>query len=246
MAKQRKKRIKKKRYLLKFLLICICLGPLVYLSFHYYKRYQKPQQLLSVTIPRTFKSFGIDISHHQGEIDWKSIFENTPQDTLISFIYCKATEGSDHLDKQWLNNQNQLIKFKRPFGAYHFLSKESSGEAQATHFLKHWDKTKTNLPPVLDVEIEFKSDSELTETMKTWLKTVEKSSGLKPIIYTSYHFFQTKFKNEFKEYKFWIAAYSKKEDDMIDPRIIHWQYSEKGILHPIEEYVDFNYSKVQF
>jgi lysozyme len=247
MAKLKKKKSKRKpRFILKFLLIIGCIFPLCYVSYHYYKRYQKPQSSFNVTIPKPFYSFGIDVSHHQGEIDWKAVLTSVPQDTLISFIYCKATEGSDHIDKQWENNRKKLSGFSLPFGAYHFLSKGSSGEAQAKNFLKNWSKSMTKLPPVLDVEVEFNTDKELIATMKIWLETVEKASGLKPIIYTSYHFLETKFKNEFVNYPFWVAAYSKNVKSINDPRIIHWQYSEKGILSPIKEYVDFNYSKIKF
>ena len=55
-----------------------------------------------------------------------------------------------------------------------------------------------------------------------------------------------KFKNFFPDHKFWIAAYSKRPNSIIDKRILHWQYSENGILPGIEEDVDLNVSKVPF
>ena len=50
--------------------------------------------------------------------------------------------------------------------------------------------------------------------------------------------------NECKNYKFWIAAYSRKPACIDDSRIIHWQYSESGELPGFDEKVDFNVSKI--
>ena len=39
------------------------------------------------TIPFGFASFGIDISHHQGEIDWDELMTKQAYDTVIHFVY---------------------------------------------------------------------------------------------------------------------------------------------------------------
>ena len=39
---------------------------------------------------------GVDVSHYQGEIDWKVLGQ---QD--IDFAYIKATEGSSHVDEKF-------------------------------------------------------------------------------------------------------------------------------------------------
>ena len=43
---------------------------------------------------------GIDVSHHQKQIDW----EQVKKDKNIEFVYIKATEGATHLDKQYKYN----------------------------------------------------------------------------------------------------------------------------------------------
>jgi len=40
---------------------------------------------------------GIDVSHYQGEVDWKNI----KKDMEISFAFIKATEGSGHVDEKF-------------------------------------------------------------------------------------------------------------------------------------------------
>jgi len=197
-------------------------------------------------IPKGFESFGIDISHHQGEIDWKVLLDDEKFDTIIQFVYCKATEGNSHIDTKWEENRKTLNNKGIPNGAYHFFSPQDAPLPQAEHFLNHWKKREVDLPPVLDVETEGISDEDLRNKMEIWLKEVERKSGMRPIIYTSNHFFDTKFKDYFKDYKFWIAAYSRKPECIDDERILHWQYSENGSLPGIDELVDFNVSKIAF
>lgn len=196
------------------------------------------------SIPEGFPAFGIDVSHHQGKIDWEKLFVKERYDTIIHFVYCKATEGSDHLDTQWEKNRAELQELHIPNGAYHFFSPKTEPRPQAAHFLNHWKKTDLDLPPVLDVESEGFSDTDLIAKMKIWLTVVEDKTGMRPIIYTSLNFFETKFINDFKNYKFWIAAYSRKPACIDDSRIIHWQYSESGELPGFAEKVDFNVSKI--
>src|SRR5690554_6281727 len=61
------------------------------------------------TIPKNYKGFGIDVSHHQGKVDWNILFSQTlvPQ---IQFVYIKATEGKDHVDRKWTYNRTALIE----------------------------------------------------------------------------------------------------------------------------------------
>lgn len=219
-------------------------------SYGYYKIFveTKPdnREELIASIPEGFPSFGIDISHHQGEIDWKDLLKTQGYDSIIQFVYCKATEGSDHVDSRWEENRESLQALQMPHGAYHFFSPKTPPRPQVTHFLNHWEKSSLDLPPVLDVEAEGFSDKDLIAKMKIWLTEVERLTGIRPIIYTSLHFFETKFRNDFKNYQFWIAAYSRKPDCIEDSRLIHWQYSEKGELPGIDENVDLNVSKLIF
>lgn len=196
--------------------------------------------------PRGFPTMGIDVSHHQGEIDWDKLMTENGFDSLIHFVYCKATEGRTHLDRQWETNRSKLNDMGIPNGAYHFFLPGDSVLPQAAHFLNIWNRRDIDLPPVLDVEIEGKSDKALIDSMKIWLKEVEKKSGMRPVIYTSRHFFETKFQDEFLTYKFWIAAYSGRPSCIDDPRIIHWQYSESGKVPGIREKIDLNVSKLSF
>lgn len=238
------KSTKQKKWGLAFVALLIAVGGITY----YLIKDIRPMTTASFrnTVPEGFPSIGIDVSHHQGEIDWHKLMTESGFDSLIHFVYCKATEGNTHFDRQWVKNRKTLNDMGIPNGAYHFFIPQDSALPQAKHFLNTWQKRDIDLPPVLDIETEGLSDTDMIAKMKIWLNEVEKKSGMRPIIYTSRHFYETKFQNDFKNYRFWIAAYSGKPLCIDDERIIHWQYSETGKLPGIKEKIDLNVSKLKF
>jgi len=202
------------------------------------------KELIHREIPEGFNSYGIDVSHHQGEIDWDLFF--TSRDSMINFIYCKATEGLHHVDSKWEQNRAALNGRKPRLGAYHFFLPNKDAKQQAAHFLVNY-RAKTNyLPPVIDVEIETDFNSELIKNVTIWLNYVESRVKQRPIIYTSHHLYKTIFEGKLNGYKFWIANYNKNPSGLEDTNIVLWQYTDKGSLAGITEDVDLNYSKILF
>lgn len=195
-------------------------------------------------LPEGFYSHGIDVSHHQGEIDWDTFFQK--MDTTISFVYVKATEGTSFVDSHWKRNCVFLDKYGMKHGLYHFFSPTVSGRLQADHFLKHYRPSPSDLPPVLDAEVEASSDSQLIKGMKEWLTIVEQTTGIKPIIYTSYSMYRDTMRGKFPGYEFWIASYNMDEKRVLSDDIIHWQYSDRGTIPGFEGPVDLNFSKKKF
>lgn len=224
-------------------LALVIFGIITYFQFYPSKNHST---FFDADIPTGYNSIGLDVSHHQGEMNWDLLFESLPENVNIDFVYLKATEGSDHLDTEWKRNRKELLKKKIPHGAYHFFSTKKFPKPQAEHFLNHYKFEATDLPPVLDVETEGFSDEDLIAKMKIWLKFVEDKTGVKPIIYTSKHFYQTKFKNEFEDYKFWIAAYSGRPSIINRNNIVHWQFTDKARVPGTDEFVDLNVSKEHF
>ena len=213
----------------------------------YTKQYKRREitELISLReLPAGFVSHGIDISRYQKKIDWDTFFADT--DSRVRFVYCKATEGVSHVDAYWKVNRAALEAHGMANGAYHFFLPKANAELQAHHFLNHYTPKQGDLPPVLDVETKGKTDARLISSMNTWLTIVEQKTGKRPIIYTSYNFYNTKFKGKFKGYKFWVANYSYYPERFNDDEIIHWQYSDHGKVPGIEGPVDLNFSKVDF
>lgn len=89
---------------------------------------------------------GIDVSHHQGSIDWPTV-----KASGHTFAFAKATEGLTFLDNQFYNNWNGIADAGLVRGAYHFLRTETDPEAQARYFLSVVGDVKGSLV-ALDVE----------------------------------------------------------------------------------------------
>jgi len=249
-VKTKKKSSNKKPILLLLFAAAFLIAFFVYIQ---YSKVQNPEQPpiaedapIDIDIPDGYSSFGIDVSHHQGSIPWNELLKNQALDSIIQFVYCKVTEGVGHVDRQWRQNHSTLKRLNKPHGGYHFFSIKSDPLLQAEHFLNHCEINEGSLPPVLDVETEGLSNSQLIKRMKIWLNEVEKIGGVRPIIYTSSHFFNTKFKDHFLNYQFWIASYSREPDCINDSRVIHWQYTESGDVPGFETPIDLNVSKITF
>ena len=150
MAKRRKKRSKNRITSVLLLLFLGGIGYFVYLN--YFPKRTQPAEISELPLlPIGFRSYGIDISHHQSEIDWDVFFEQN--DSTIQFIYCKVTEGEMLADREWERNHARLFKEKMPHGGYHFFRPSVDPTLQANHFLKHYNHRETILPPALDVEV---------------------------------------------------------------------------------------------
>ncbi len=93
------------------------------------------------------RDYGIDVSHHQGAIDWRGVASDR-----ISFVYIKASEGGDHVDEQFTSYSRGASAAGLAVGAYHFFTFCRSGADQAANFLKAAPPTDGWLPPAVDVE----------------------------------------------------------------------------------------------
>ena len=244
-AKRKSK--KKSQFSIWYIILLIPVGALCYFAFEGDKKlHVETSSHFHKIIPEGYKSVGIDVSHHQGEIDWEVLFREARFDTVIDFVYCKATEGCDHTDTQFMRNREALNNIGVLNGAYHYFNTTAPPRPQAAHFLEVYKSRSIDLPPVLDVEEEGLSDDDLIAKMKIWCEEVKKKTGVQPIIYTSLSFYETKFRGKMDGFQFWLAAYSREPQFMNDPNVLHWQFSEKGKLPGITELVDLNVSNKEF
>ena len=144
-----------------------------------------------VSYPEGYEIHGIDISHYQGHINWKTLQDKgLINETPIRFIMIKATEGATRIDPLFKENFLQAREHGFTRGAYHFYSVSSPADKQAYFFIRNVHLENGDLPPVLDVEHKpaKQTDDEFASSVLQWLDIVEKHYGVKPIIYTYYKF----------------------------------------------------------
>lgn len=192
--------------------------------------------------PDGYEIQGIDISHYQGEIDWNQVKSASINNCPLRFVLIKATEGASIVDEYFTDNFYQAREHGFIRGAYHFWSRRSSARQQADNFLKNVQLEAGDLPPILDVEHKPKNvtDSVFQEEILVWLRIMEKTYGVKPIIYTYLNFKEHYLSDErFTDYPFWIAHYYVEEMKYKGPWKF-WQHTDAGRLPGIEGEVDLN------
>lgn len=119
---------------------------------------------------------GIDVSHHDGQIDWPSVG--------VSFAYIKATEGAGYTDPRYTANVAGAKSVGIPFGLYHYFRPDGNAVAQASHFLQQAGDLTGQLLPMLDIEECGKlSWEQLAASALAWLRHVRSQTGVAPGVY---------------------------------------------------------------
>ncbi len=193
--------------------------------------------------PEGYTVHGIDVSHHQGIINWELLRNQaTISDQPLAFAFIKATEGSDMVDSRFRQNFAAARQYGIVRGAYHFYRTSTPAKQQAEHFIRQVQLEEGDLPPVLDVEVKPAEVSieDFRQGILEWLLRVEQHYKVKPILYT-YHSFHQQYMRDsiFNLYPYWIAHYYVDSVRYNGPWAF-WQYSDKGELPGIKEHVDLN------
>jgi GH25 family lysozyme M1 (1,4-beta-N-acetylmuramidase) len=127
---------------------------------------------------------GIDVSRHQGPIDWSLVAASGTQ-----FAFAKATEGRTYVDPMYAVNKAGSALSGVVFGAYHFARPDGTANdavIEADHFVDVAQLQPGDLIPVLDIERTGDlSQAQLTQWILAWLGRVTERIGVRPMVYTS-------------------------------------------------------------
>ena len=248
-AKRKNKKKKQKempswyKYLLGFLIVVVFSGVFYYFFIRPYAYRWKPcygMKGYGVCMPHGYKVHGIDISHYQGDINWKMLAQTRQGQFPVQFIFMKATEGGDYSDKRFVANFDSAKAHGFIRGAYHFYNPKTDADKQADFFINSVKLAPGDLPPVLDIEKKGKDIPKLQADLKHWLRRIENHYGVKPIIYAS-NKFKNRYLNDsvFNSYPYWIAHYYV-DSVQYKGDWKFWQHTDVGTLPGIKEQVDLN------
>jgi len=184
---------------------------------------------------------GIDVSHFQGEVDWRAVAA-----AGVRFAFIKATEGLDDVDPRFAQNWRQSSAAGLLRGAYHFLHPNLDAGQQAAHFLSVVTLDDDALPPALDVEVTDGVDpATLTACIETWLEAVEAALRCKPVVYTDPSFWRDNVGADLAAYPLWLACYAPQPEVPASwPRWTFWQHSQSGGVEGIAGPVDLDYCQL--
>jgi lysozyme len=176
------------------------------------------------------------MSHYQGKVFWESVGDNHK----MSYLYLKASEGSDNIDKRYQENIYLAKRYGLKVGSYHFYRPRRPQQEQLTNFRAQCRPEDQDLIPMIDVETKSGMPTrEFVDSLQKFLILVEKEYKQKPLVYTGENFYNSYLVGELDGYKLMIARYSAKEPVLKDGRDIYaWQYTGKGSLEGVVGYVD--------
>ncbi len=181
---------------------------------------------------------GIDVSHHQGLIDWSQVAQDD-----VSFVYMKATEGGDFIDPRFQQNWSDSRDAGIARGAYHFFTFCRPAALQAANYIATVPKDKAALPPALDLEYMGNCRArptveEMREEINTWLDLVESHYGEKAALYVTREFYYAYLKPSGITRRMWLRSLARPPSYGPDWTI--WQYHNRGRVQGINGPVDLN------
>ena len=192
---------------------------------------------------------GIDISHHQTDIDWGILARAD-----LDFILIKATEGGDHKDTKFIEYWERAGELGLARGAYHYFTFCKSGREQAENYIQTVPGGPGLMPPVIDLEYGGNCSArpakdELLKEIGEFSEIVERKYGSRPIIYTTRQSYADFISGALPGYLIWIRdIYS--TPSLPDGREwSFWQYTHRGRLWGISGFVDldvYNGSREEF
>lgn len=193
---------------------------------------------------------GIDVSQHQGEIDWQAVAEDGITFAIIRLGYRGyGEEGTIMLDEMFHQNMAGAKEVGIDVGVYFFSQATSVWETleEAYFVLEHLDGYELELPVVFNWEfIDYSSyartnsvpGQSITLYNQVFREQME-NAGYESMIYFNktlgYLYLDLE---ELADSPFWLAAYSNKPNFYYHFAL--WQYTDQGIVNGIEGYVDIN------
>ena len=203
------------------------------------------RSLTRVVKPSNATAQGIDVSYHQGTIDWEKV-KNSGQ---VDFAIIRCGIGMDQTnqdDTQWENNTSECERLGIPYGTflYSYADTVEKAHSEAQHVIRLVQGKNLTYPIYYDMEdnsVMNKIDSKTAgEIAQTFLNTLEANGYKNVAVYSSKSLFETKLTADiFNRYPRWVAHYN---DTCGYQGSYHmWQYTNKGQIDGITGNVDLDY-----
>ena len=185
---------------------------------------------------------GIDVSYHQGKIDWDSV------EPWIDFAILRAGYGSKTVDSMFNRNSSECERLGIPYGVYWFSYARNVNEAitEAKKCLETIKDKHLSFPVCFDFEYDsdnsaisngYKLNNKDREVIaRAFLETIE-SNGYYAMFYTNKDYLNKGFSALIDRFDMWLAQWTSKGKPDMDCGI--WQ-SGQGTIPGINGRVDIN------
>ena len=197
-------------------------------------------------------SVGIDVSKHNGEIDWDAVKADG-----IKFAIIRVGYGNDDTDQDdvWaVRNMQECERVGIPYGVYlySYAVNEDEANSEANHILRMLQGFNPVLGVYIDIEdTEYYNEHNIdpyssegreliTRIAVTVMDRVSRA-GYTAGVYANWNYFQNVLiQSEIQAYK-WLAWYKEDTSEVPEGDWIMWQYTSTGHVNGIEGNVDMNF-----
>ena len=195
--------------------------------------------------------FGIDISRHNGKIDWNAVKSSGVDYVIIRCGYRGSSSGALITDQNFQSNIKGATAAGLKVGIYVFSQAINEVEAvkEASLAVSLAKGYKLTYPIFIDTESSGGRADKIdvatrTAVVNAFCQTVQ-SAGYQAGIYASKSWFETKLSmGSIGNYRIWLAQYA--AAPTYSGRYDMWQYSSKGTISGINGKVDLNLSYLSY
>ena len=200
-------------------------------------------------------AIGIDVSSHQGEIDWERVAASGVEFAMIRLGYRGyGSEGTLNLDPYFEQNLAGARAAGLKVGIYFFSQAITVEEAyeEAAFVLEHLDGEELDYPLAYDWEpisgVGARTDGldsvTLTDCALTFCHMAE-LAGYTPMVYYNNPVGYGRYDlSRLTDYDVWFAQYASRPTMYYDYRI--WQYTSSGTVPGIDTRVDMNIAFIPY
>lgn len=194
---------------------------------------------------------GIDVSHHNGHIDWKKVASTGKK---FAILKCQYEAQSHRIDETFEYNYAESGRNGLARGVYIFIASASMAdmEGDAKSLLKHLNGRKLEYGIWIDLEaniVRSKGKAYIRGLVNTYARIFH-DAGYYVGIYCNRDWYLNVIHDDLKaNYDFWIARYPKNDTGIYNPysslkpsykMAVAWQYSSKGHVNGIQTVVDLD------
>ena len=209
------------------------------------------QRLIMMRMMRMSERFGIDVSHYQGDIDWKKVKD---QNIDFAILKCMYEAQSHRIDETFENNYRKCGIYGIARGVYIFIGRCSIADpvTDAQALLNHLKGRPLEYGIWLDYESEhlMRAGKAKIESMTMIYADAFRAAGYHVGIYCNKAWYDNVIPTSLKSvFDFWIARYPKNDVGAYNPKstlrpsyfsAVAWQYSSKGHVDGIGPVVDLD------
>lgn len=198
---------------------------------------------------------GIDVSYHQGDIDWAAVKADGIDFAILRLGYRGYSNGSLVTDSKFTSYIRDAISVGMPLGVYFWTEAINVDEAvqEAQYVISKLApyQSSITMPVVIDWELNNNSrhgglSKETNTTICTAFCDLVKQSGYTPMIYANISDLNNNLDGEAlsEKYEIWVARYNNivnNDNQHFMGSYSMWQYSSDGTVNGISKKVDMNF-----